>query len=29
MVPSPPTPADIEQILAVAPRYGIEIKVPR
>jgi len=28
MAPSRPTPADIERILAVAPRYGIEIKVP-
>ena len=26
--PSPPTPAEIERILAVAPRYGIEIKLP-
>ncbi len=29
MAPSPPTPADIERILAVAPRYGIEIKLPQ
>jgi len=28
IVPSPPTPAEIERIMAVAPRYGIEIKVP-
>ncbi len=26
--PSPPTPAEIERLLAVAPRYGIEIKLP-
>lgn len=27
--PSPPTEADIERLLAVAPRYGIEIKLPQ
>ena len=26
--PFPPTAADIERILAVAPRYGLEIKMP-
>ncbi len=29
MLPPPPTPADIERFLVVAPRYGIEIKVPQ
>ncbi len=24
----PPTPEDIEKLLAVAPQYGIEIRVP-
>ena len=26
--PPPVTPADIEKLLAVAPRYGIEIQPP-
>ncbi len=28
IVPSPPSPTDIERIMAIAPSYGIEIKVP-
>jgi hypothetical protein len=27
-VPSPPGPAEIERIMGIAPRYGIEKKVP-
>jgi hypothetical protein len=26
--PPPVTPADVERLLAVAPRYGIEIRLP-
>lgn len=26
--PQPPTPAEIEKLLAVAPNYGVEIKLP-
>ena len=28
-MPSPPTQAEIERIMAVAPQYGIEIKMPQ
>lgn len=26
--PAPPSPAEIEKLLAIAPKYGVEIKVP-
>lgn len=27
-MPIPPTPEDIEKLLAAAPKYGVEIMVP-